>query len=168
MWWQKVSEAIENFIKNCSQCLKSYISPNVLLLSSSLPRLPWQKIAADLFKLNKTHYLLIVDYFFRFHEVLKLTSTTSCSIVIALKFTFTRHGIPSILFTDNGPHFSSQNFKEFTSAYSFCPQSAQVPSKQWDGGNDSRDCKNCYSMPLTRFWPSSFFMLNYSSGVWSA
>ena len=120
VWWPGVSKAIENCIKNWSQCLKSCISPKELPLSSPLLSRPWQKIAADLFKLDKSHYLLIVDYFFRFPEVLKLTSTTLCSIVIALKSTITHHEMPSIAFTDNGPQFSSLDFKEFVSTYSFC------------------------------------------------
>ena len=36
-----------------------------------------------------------------------------------LKATFAHHGVPPILFTDNGPKFSSQNLKDFASAYLF-------------------------------------------------
>ena len=37
VWWPGVSKAIENYIKNCPQCLKSYIPPKEPLLSSPLP-----------------------------------------------------------------------------------------------------------------------------------
>ena len=119
VWWPGVSKAIESYVKNCPQCLKSYTPPKEPLLSSPLPNRPWQKVAVDLFELNKSHYLLVVDYFSRFPEFFQLSSTTSPSIVRVLKATFARHGVPSILFTDNEPQFSSQDLKEFASAYSF-------------------------------------------------
>ena len=119
VWWPGVSKAIEHYVQNCPQCLKSHISPKEPLITSTLPNQTWQKVAADLFELNKSQYLLIVDYFSRYPEVFQLNSTTSSSIVKVLKATFAHHGVPSILFTDNGPQFSSQNMKDFASAYSF-------------------------------------------------
>ena len=103
VWWPGVSKAIESYVKNCPQCLKLCIPPKEPLLSSPLPNRPWQKGCSRSLKLNKSHYLLVVDYFSRFPKVFQLNSTTSPSIVRVLKATFARHGVPSILFTDNGP-----------------------------------------------------------------
>ena len=61
VWWPGVSKAMESYIKNCPECLKSYIPPKEPLLSSPLPSRPWQKVAADLFELNKSHYLLFLQ-----------------------------------------------------------------------------------------------------------
>ena len=36
-----------------------------------------------------------------------------------LKAIFARHGVPSVLFSDNGPQFNSTAFKEFSSQYHF-------------------------------------------------
>lgn len=131
---------MESYIKNCPQCLKSYIPPKEPLLCSPLPSQPWQKVTADLFELNKSHYLLVVDFFSRFPEVFKLNSTTASSIVSVLKSTFARHGVPSILSTNNGPQFSLQ---EFASAYSFCHITSSPRCPQSNGlvpsGKDSRD-----------------------------
>ena len=119
VWWPGISNAMERYIRSCPQCVKSYVPPKEPLITTPLPTRPWQKLAADLFELNNNPYLIVVDYFSRYPEVVKLTSTTSVSIINILKSIFARHGIPSTLITDNGPQFSSREFQKFASVYSF-------------------------------------------------
>jgi transposase InsO family protein len=76
-------------------------------------------VGTDLFELNKNNYLLVVDYFSRYPEVVKVTSTTSASIIAVLKSIFARHGIPEIVRSDNGPQYSSAEFMSFASSYGF-------------------------------------------------
>ena len=71
------------------------------------------------FELNRLNYLLVVDYFSRYPEVIQLTSTTSASVISALKSVFARHGIPEIVRSDNGPQYSSSEFGSFASSYGF-------------------------------------------------
>ena len=67
-----------------------HMSPPVRepVFSSELPKHPWQKVATDLFELNRQSYLLVVDYYSRYPEVTKLRSTTSAAIISALKTIF--------------------------------------------------------------------------------
>ena len=51
--------------------------------------------------------------------MIQVTSTTSASIISALKSIFARHGIPGILRSDNGPQYASVEFKSFASSYGF-------------------------------------------------
>ena len=83
------------------------------MLSSELPKHPWQKVATDLFELNRQSYLLVVDYYSRYPEVIKLHSTTSAAIISALKTIFSRHGIQQTVISDNGPQYNSFEIKEF-------------------------------------------------------
>ena len=62
---------------------------------------------------------MVVDYFSRDPEVIKLTTTTSQGISIALKSIFSCHGVPKVLVSDNGPQLSSREILEFSSSYSF-------------------------------------------------
>ena len=119
VWWPGSSSAMENFVKLCPTCMKNTPPPVQPLLQSELPSHPWERVAADLFQLNNTVYLLVVDYYSRFMEVQKLTSTTSASVISALKAIFSRHGIPSEFVSDNGPQFDSGEMKEFASKYNF-------------------------------------------------
>ena len=66
-----------------------------------------KQVGADLFELRGEHYLLVVDYFSRFPEVIKLAFTTSISITAMLKTIFSRHGIPEIVHSNNGSQFTS-------------------------------------------------------------
>ena len=57
------------------------------------------------YMLNRNSYLLVVDYFSRYLEVVKLKSTTLSSIIEKLKSIFSHHGIPETIVSDNGPQF---------------------------------------------------------------
>ena len=52
-------------------------------------------------------------------QVKSLTSTTAANVVAALKSIFSRHGVPTILMTDNGPQFSCKEMAEFAELYGF-------------------------------------------------
>ena len=57
--------------------------------------------------------------FLRYPEVIKLTSTTSSAVITALKSIFSRHDIPEIVRSDNGPQYSSDLFAKFATSYDF-------------------------------------------------
>ena len=106
-------------MRKCEHCAKHMVPRKEPLIPSKLPDHPWQKVGTDLFVLGKDTYIIAVDYFSRYPEILKLTCTTSQSIISALKGLFARHGIPETIVSDNGPQFSSQEFAEFAQTYSF-------------------------------------------------
>jgi len=93
--------------------------PKEPLITAPLPSYPWERIAADLFELNGTTYLLVVDYYSRFIEVQRLHSTTSASVISHLKAIFARFGIPAEMISDNGPQFVSEDIQTFALSYGF-------------------------------------------------
>ena len=119
VWWPGLTQQLKDFIQQCPECARDHRPNKEPLIPSTLPDYPWQQVAADLFQLKGSEYLVIVDYFSRYPEVHKLTTTTSQSIINSLKTAFARHGIPETLRTDNGPQFSSQEFAEFAKQYDF-------------------------------------------------
>ena len=76
-------------------------------------------MAADLFELKGTNYIVVVDYFSRYFEVKSLAFTTAATVVVALKSIFSSHGVPVILLTDNGPQFNCKEMAEFGELYGF-------------------------------------------------
>ena len=76
--------------------------------SHQIPDSPWSRVPSDQFKLHRKDYIFIVAFYSDFIEVIQF-----------LKEQFSRHGLPDILVTDNGPQFRSQEFKQFTHSWEF-------------------------------------------------
>ena len=119
VWWPGVSKHLTERIQNCSTCAKDAVPRKEPLVITPLPDHPWQMIDTDLFELSGDHYLLVVDYFSRYPEIAKLTSTTSAAVTTCLKSIFARHGIPETVRSDNGPQYSSHEFSAFAQLYGF-------------------------------------------------
>ncbi len=78
VWWPGVSRAVENFVKHqCSECAKVAPVRREPLMTTPLPKCPWQVVGSDLFEINSEHYLIVVDYNSRYPEVIRLSTTTS-------------------------------------------------------------------------------------------
>jgi len=84
VWWPRISQQISGFIKKCPECSRDSTPHKEPLIPSSLPDYPWQKISTDLFTLKGTTYIVVVDYFSRYPEVIRLQSTTTQGVVTAL------------------------------------------------------------------------------------
>ena len=119
VWWPGVKQQVEQLVQHCPACTKALAATRQPMLPTPLPEYPWQRVASDLFELDKKTYLLVADYFSRYVEVQTLTSTTSASIIRTLKSIFARHGIPETFVSDNGPQYSSQEMKDFARDYNF-------------------------------------------------
>ena len=80
---------------------------------------PWQKVGVDLMTLKNHNYLVTVDYFSNFWEIDYLDNTLSSTVIRKLKSHFARYGLPSILISNNGPQFVSDDFMQFAHEYDF-------------------------------------------------
>jgi len=133
VWWPGLSKQISDLVKCCPECAKEFTPNKEPLIPTALPEYPWQKVGSDLFTLQGVQYLVVVDYFSRYPEVVKLPTTTSQSVIKALKSMFARFGIPEIVVSDNGPQYSSQEFADFAKAYNFCHTTSSPHYPQSNG-----------------------------------
>ena len=62
-------------------------------------------------------YLLIIDYYSRYIETARLSSESSSEVIRHTKSILARHGIPKEIVSDNGPQYSSLEYKNFVSEY---------------------------------------------------
>ena len=115
VWWPKMTDQVKAKVGNCELCRT--LAPaqrKQPLMPTKLPEGPWKRLGADLCFHKGCHYLVVVDYFSRFIEILKMSSdTTTANVISKLKAIFARFGIPNEIVSDNGPQFSSSQFAEF-------------------------------------------------------
>lgn len=62
------------------------------------------------FEKDKINFLIVVDAYSKWLEVIPLSSTTSLKIIKALRSLFARYGIPEELLSDNGPQLAAEEF----------------------------------------------------------
>ena len=84
------------------------------MILSEVPDYPLQVVGTDLFYWNGQDNLIIVDYYSRYWEIVRLHNTRSAVVIQKLKETLLRSGIPEVLRSDNGPQFISRKFAEFS------------------------------------------------------
>jgi transposase InsO family protein len=58
-------------------------------------------------------YLAVVDAYSKFPEVVKMTTTTATTTINARRDIFSRHGLPEILVSDDGPQLIAGEFQQF-------------------------------------------------------
>ena len=114
VWWHGISEDITKVVRNCATCEKFRKERIEPMKGAEFPDRPWARVGVDFFQHKNKHYLLAVDYFSRDVKIcLVPKNVNTAQTVVKMKKIFSRHGIPDILFTDNGPQFDSHEFKEF-------------------------------------------------------
>ena len=114
MFWPQMNKQIDEMISKCDICQKYQSSnPKEPMVESPLLGRPWELVATDPFHWEQRDFLLVVDYYSRYVEVAKLDNTKSRIVVNHTKSIFARHGIPSVVRSDNGPQYSAQFSKEW-------------------------------------------------------
>ena len=108
-------------VSQCSICseLQSQ-TPKEPMQSHQIPDRHWSRVVPMISSsFMEKDYIVVVDFYFDFIEVKMLQKNTSSAVIEFLKEQFSRHGIPDALVTDNGPQFTSQEFKQFTHSWEF-------------------------------------------------
>ena len=90
-------------------------------------------MASDLFYWKSSAYLLIIDYYSRYIEIAKLSGESSSKVIRHTKSIFARHGIPKEMISDNGPQYSSLEYKKFTEEYGFLHTTSSSKFPQSNG-----------------------------------
>jgi transposase InsO family protein len=120
VFWAGMNKDIEKMIQDCSICQTHMPANNKEpLMPHDIPPKPWHTLGTDLFYFNNTTMLLVADYYSKFVIMKKLSSVTTAAVIIQLKAIFSEHGIPEKLISDNGPQYSSEEFKTFSNQYGF-------------------------------------------------
>lgn len=105
---------IGKLIETWSFCnVHSPANKNDKLKPISLAGGPWKKIGMDILKHEEKYYVVIIEYFYRFIEIIYINGLTNRNIINKMKNVFSKYDIPNTLVTDNCGQYKSDSFKQF-------------------------------------------------------
>lgn len=133
VWWPSISKQVTDFVEKCEICRQQRKNAPEPLISTPIPGRPWETIGMDFAERGKKKYLVIVDYFSTYIEVVEVASTSTATVVPKLFEVFGRHGIPNVVRSDNGPPFNSHEFSQFASLCNF-QHITSSPKAPWSNG----------------------------------
>ena len=115
IWWPNVDRDLEEMVQDCQACQANRQKlPIAPLHPWSWPTGVWQHIHIDFAGPFLGHmFLLVIDSHSKWLEVFVMSSTTSIKTIDTLKSLFARYGLPEQIVSDNGPQFTSDEFKSF-------------------------------------------------------
>ena len=117
MWWPGVGWHIKEWVASCRHCIeKRPLQIREPLFPSTLPERPFQKVGVDICEFKNSRYLVQVDYFSRYIDIAYLPGLTTAAVIGKMKNFFAQHGVPEVVVSDNGPQFSSSEFRAFSNS----------------------------------------------------
>ena len=115
-FWPSINKAIEEVVCQCETCTQ-FQSQNaaVPLTPTPTPSCPWQMCATDIFMLEGVDHLVVVNFYSKMIFVWHIPpgQSNGNKVVLLLKEMFAEHGIPEVLYSDNGPQYVSAQFADF-------------------------------------------------------
>lgn len=129
LFWSDMLAEIKDSIDKCDTC-NTYQTNQQRepLIPHDSPQHLWSHVTTDLLSFHIQDWIIIVDCWTDYFELHHLPNTTSSTIIKSLKNQFARHGIPDMLYSDNG-----SQFEEFASDWQFDHQtsSPHYPQSHW-------------------------------------
>ena len=105
---------IEEIVRSCNECAAQCGLPPVAPLHSwPWANQPMKQLNIDFAEIEGLQVLIIIDFHSKWIEAKPLHTATAATTIQALKTFFSNFGLPDEIFSDNGPHFTAQQFQEF-------------------------------------------------------
>ena len=113
-WWQGLDSAIGDRVSACHVCAAMGMSPpRPPLHPWKWPVKPWERIHIDFLDKDKLKFLIGVDAYSKWLEIIPMSSTTSLKTIEALHSVFACYCIPEELVPDNGLQVATEEFTKF-------------------------------------------------------
>lgn len=114
VWWPHLDRDIEKTVQSCSACQSVRKLPAAAPLHCwKWPERVWHRVHIDFCEKDKQYFLVLVDSHSKWLEVMPMKTTTSAKTIDVLRPLFASQGLPEEVVSDNGPQFTSWEFKQF-------------------------------------------------------
>lgn len=120
-YWPGMENEIDNIIFSCKLCQDHLPSqPPEPIIQKTKPERPFQEIAIDFCSYAGRDFLISVDCHTDWPDIVYMgTNTTTPRLLTVLKQAFCRSGAPDVLWSDQGPQFTSHLFNAFSAEWGF-------------------------------------------------
>ena len=121
VYWPGIDNDIDNIILSCQLCQDHLPAhPKEPLIQKPKPLRPFQEIAVDYCTYGGQQFLIIVDCFTDWPDIIPMGQNTQAHrLITALRQTFCRTAAPDTLWSDGGPQFTANIFKIFATQWRF-------------------------------------------------
>ena len=134
-FWPGINKAIE-VVCQCEACTW-FQSQNAAapLTPTPTPLCPWQMCATDIFMLEGVDHLVVGDFYSKMIFIWHLPPSQSNAnkVISLLKEMFSEHGIPEVLYSDNGPQYASAQFADFCISWGISHETSSLHYPQYNG-----------------------------------
>ena len=115
LWWPLLDMDIESVVKECAKCQHKQKAPAAAPLHPwEWPKEPWSRLHVDYAgPIHDKMLLIIVDAHSKWIDVHVTSSSTAATTIEKLMLSFSTHGLPNTIVSDNGPCFTAHEFKQF-------------------------------------------------------
>lgn len=110
VYWPGIDNDIDNVILSCKKC-QDLLPANAKepIISKPKPTRPFQEVSPDFCCYGGQNYLILVDCFTDWPEIIPMGhDTTAMHLIKVLRQSFCCTAIPDILWSDGGPQFTSK------------------------------------------------------------
>ncbi len=114
-WWPKLDDDIEALAKSCSKCQEHRKALAIAPLHPwEWPEKLWKRIHIDYAGPFLGHmFLILIDAHSKWMDVYPVSTASSGITIYCHRMSFSNHGLPEMLVSDNAAYFVSTEFKEF-------------------------------------------------------
>ena len=118
VWWPGIDRDIETTVQDCEACQQvRHLPEKAPLHPWEWPEKPWSRLHVDFAGPFLGHmFLVVVDAHSKWTEVKMMTKITAEKTISCMRDLFATHGLPDTIVSDNGPTFTSSDFKAFMQA----------------------------------------------------
>ncbi|CAB0006471.1 unnamed protein product [Nesidiocoris tenuis] len=116
VWWPKINQKIESFVKNCEGCQKTRptgpAESPVYFWNTPLEK--WSRLHVDYAgPFEGKYWFILMDATSKWLEVIPVNHPSTAKTISVMREIFTRFGVPKSIVSDNGPQFTSHEFEKF-------------------------------------------------------
>lgn len=114
-WWNNIDRDIAVLAQNCIDCARTRSDPRKVAVHCwERPSEPFQRIHIDFAgPFMGQYFLIIVDAYSKWPDVKVIPNITTETTIYRMKEFFATFGIPSVIVTDRGTQFTSDQFQVF-------------------------------------------------------